>query len=114
MSASGAAQTNITNLGGFDDEAPDWQPVARCGGKRATIVGDQARDRIRGTNRADVIVANNGADRVNGRGGRDRICGGKGRDRLNGGKGRDLLIGGKGRDIAERRQGPRSRASSSP
>jgi Ca2+-binding RTX toxin-like protein len=98
MRAGGAAQTNITNLADIRDESPDWQPVARCGGERATIVGDQAGDRIRGTKKADVIVANDGADRVSGRGGRDRICGGKGKDTLRGGKGRDLLIGGKGRD----------------
>ena len=98
MGAGGAAQTNITNLDGFFDASPDWQPLPRCGGKRATIVGDQAAESIRGTRRADVIVANNGQDRVHGRGGRDRICGGKGRDRLNGGRGRDLLIGGGGKD----------------
>ena len=98
MTATGADQTNITNLGGIVDESPDWEPRARCGGEQATIVGDQAGDRIRGTQQGDVIVANNGADRVNGRGGRDLICGGKGKDRLRGGNGRDLLIGGGGQD----------------
>jgi Ca2+-binding RTX toxin-like protein len=80
----------------------------KCFGKRATLVGTQGNNTIRGTRRADVIVAKGGNDRINGRGGNDRICGGGGADTMNGaaggdrvsgGSGADLLIGGSGNDI---------------
>jgi len=79
----------------------------KCQGRRATIVGTQGKDRIKGTMRADVIVAKGGNDRINGRGGKDVICagggddvviGGKGEDRLDGGPGSDVLSGGPGND----------------
>ncbi len=73
-------------------------PAARCGGRRATIVGTAGRDRLRGTRGADVIAALGGNDRVVGRGGRDVVCGGRGRDVLSGGKGSDRLAGGPQRD----------------
>jgi len=38
----------------------------RCRGKKATIVGTNHDDRIRGTNKKDVIVALGGDDRVDG------------------------------------------------
>jgi Tol biopolymer transport system component len=82
-----------------DDFGADWEHVFKCGGRRATIVGDAGPDKIKGTKKPDVIVANAGKDVVRGRGGRDRICGGKGRDVLRGGGGVDLLKGGKGRDV---------------
>jgi uncharacterized delta-60 repeat protein len=72
--------------------------VARCEGRRATIVGTERRDILRGTRRADVIVALGGNDRVLGRGGNDVVCGGAGNDALSGGAGRDRLRGGSGRD----------------
>lgn len=71
----------------------------RCAGKRATIVGTDVRNEIKGTKRADVIVALGGNDRVRGRGGSDRICGGAGKDRLLGGGGNDRLFGGAGKDL---------------
>jgi Tol biopolymer transport system component len=102
MTADGSSQINLTNTGLPDrpnEYASDWQYVYRCGGRPATIVGDDGPDKIKGTKRVDVIVANGGKDRVFGRGGRDRICGGKGRDKLIGGAGRkDLCSGGGGRD----------------
>lgn len=63
----------------------------RCLGKRATIVGTNAAEKIEGTKGRDVIAAMGGADRVRGRGGNDLICGGKGRDLLFGGGGRDKV-----------------------
>jgi Tol biopolymer transport system component len=84
--------------GPADDSPSDWEPVYKCAGRRATIVGSDAAERLKGTKRADVIVANAGNDRVAGRGGNDRICGGKGKDKLSGGKGRDRMLGGPGKD----------------
>jgi Tol biopolymer transport system component len=76
----------------------DWQPLQHCGKRRATIVGDDGPDKIKGTKRSDVIVANAGKDKIFGRGGNDLICLGKGKDKAVGGKGRDKCIGGPGRD----------------
>ena len=81
--------------------------LARCQGKRATIVGTARRNMITGTRRGDVIAALGGDDLVRGRGGNDLIClgagndrglGGPGRDRIDGGRGRDTLIGNAGSD----------------
>ncbi len=74
------------------------EPVPRCLGRPATIVGTAGADRIRGTRRSDVIVGRGGADRIEGRGGADLICGGGGNDTLIGGAGDDVLVGGAGRD----------------
>ena len=71
----------------------------KCFGKRATIVGTNGRDRLRGTPRADVIVAKGGNDRISGRGGNDRICAGGGRDRVAAGGGADRVAAGSGRDV---------------
>jgi len=80
------------------ETSPTWEYIYKCAGKRATIVGDDGKDKIKGTKKADVIVANGGADTVSGRGGNDRICGGRGKDKLTGGDGKDKLLGGKGKD----------------
>jgi RTX calcium-binding nonapeptide repeat (4 copies)/WD40-like Beta Propeller Repeat len=85
-----------------DDQAdgqPDWEHVFTCAGRRATIVGDDGPDRIKGTKTADVIVANAGKDIVRGRGGNDRICGGRGKDQLRGNNGRDRILGQAGADL---------------
>jgi hypothetical protein len=94
----GAVATNLTQTSGDSEGQPDWESIQRCGGRPATIVGDNGPDKIRGTRRRDVIDANGGRDVIRGRGGGDLICGGKGPDKLLGGKGRDRLFGGKGRD----------------
>ena len=91
--------------------------VPRCAGRKATIVGTAARDRLRGTPRADVIVALGGNDVIRGGRGNDLICAGagndrvrgdshgdrlfgqSGKDRLNGGAGSDRLQGGAGKDL---------------
>jgi Tol biopolymer transport system component len=96
--ASGGSPVALT-AGPEPSTQPSWEHVFRCGKRRATIVGDDGPDKIKGTKRADVIVANAGRDVVKGRGGRDRICGGRGKDVLRGGAGVDLLRGGKGRDV---------------
>ena len=73
--------------------------VPRCFGERATIVGTNRAEDIRGTSGDDVIVALGGADVIEGRGGDDRICGGNGDDRIVAGGGRfDVLFGESGDD----------------
>jgi uncharacterized delta-60 repeat protein len=79
----------------------------RCAGRRATIVGTPAADRLRGTSRRDVIVSLGGRDVIRSLGGDDIVCagsgndtvfGGRGNDRLGGGSGNDRLLGESGRD----------------
>jgi Ca2+-binding RTX toxin-like protein len=65
-----------------------------CFGKRATIVGGQNGNTLRGTEHADVIVGGGGNDKIDGRGGRDVICGGEGKDKIFGGPDFDSLSGG--------------------
>lgn len=70
----------------------------KCFGQRATIVGTNGDDVIKGTPRADVIVARGGNDIISGGGGKDRICGGSGADTIRGGVGADWINGGWGND----------------
>ncbi|MGH7129019.1 MAG: calcium-binding protein, partial [Planctomycetaceae bacterium] len=63
----------------------------RCLGKRATIVGTNGGDRIRGTAADDVIVARGGNDNINSKGGNDIVCAGAGKDKVRGGGGNDKL-----------------------
>jgi uncharacterized delta-60 repeat protein len=72
--------------------------VYRCGGKRATIIGTNKRNRLRGTKRADVIVGLGGNDTISGLGGNDIVCAGSGNDKVSGGKGNDKLFGDAGKD----------------
>lgn len=96
--ANGSGAIDLT--AGLQVESnPSWEYIYKCAGRRATIVGDDGKDKIKGTKKPDVIVSNGGADTVLGRGGNDRICGGRGKDKLVGGAGdKDKLIGGKGKD----------------
>jgi uncharacterized delta-60 repeat protein len=70
----------------------------RCAGKRATIVGTRAADRLRGTRRRDVIVSLGGKDSIRALGGNDIVCAGAGNDRVLGGSGNDRILGGRGND----------------
>jgi uncharacterized delta-60 repeat protein len=72
--------------------------VPRCGGKPATIVGTDGKDKLKGTKRADVIVGLGGDDTISGGGGNDVICGGRGNDKISGGAGADKLYGDAGKD----------------
>jgi Ca2+-binding RTX toxin-like protein len=80
-------------LAPFSAEAP-----LRCLGAKATVVGSDESNTLRGTPGPDVIHAGGGGDRIYGGGGDDRICGADGRDVIFGGPGRDYLHGGRGRD----------------
>lgn len=86
-----------------DDEGG---PVARCQGRRATIVGTAGRDVLRGTPGRDVISGLRGNDKIVGLGGNDLACGGPGSDRINGGPGKDRLFGGPGNDVIRGGKGP--------
>ncbi len=72
--------------------------VLRCAGKRATIIGTNGNDKLKGTRRADVIVGLGGNDTISGLGGNDVICGGAGKDKISGGAGKDKVFGGAGND----------------
>jgi uncharacterized delta-60 repeat protein len=72
--------------------------VPRCAGRRATIIGTNKPNRLKGTRRADVIVSLGGSDRVDGGRGNDLICAGEGNDRVKGSIGNDRLYGQKGKD----------------
>jgi uncharacterized delta-60 repeat protein len=84
--------------GGGSGGGPGARSVPRCQGHKATIVGNNAKNKLNGTKRADVIVGLGGNDSINGGGGNDIICAGGGNDRVNGGAGNDHLDGGAGND----------------
>jgi len=84
---------------------PKQEPVLRCNGQKATIVGTDGNDRLIGTPGRDVIVGGKGDDFIAGRGGNDLICGGSGNDVLRGGRGRDTILGNRGRDTINGQSG---------
>jgi uncharacterized delta-60 repeat protein len=87
--------------GGGGQGEPGAGPGAgppRCAGRRATIVGTRAANRLRGTRRRDVIAGLGGRDTIRALGGNDIVCAGSGNDRALGGPGRDRLLGQAGRD----------------
>jgi len=67
--------------------------AATCGGVKATIVGTDKANTIRGTAKRDVIVARGGNDTIRGLAGNDLICAGDGADTVLGGDGDDRLWG---------------------
>jgi hypothetical protein len=69
-----------------------------CLGAKATIVGTNDDDVLRGTKKADVFVAKDGDDDVIAKKGDDLICGGDGDDVLSGDSGADKVDGGNGVD----------------
>jgi hypothetical protein len=72
------------------------EEVARCHGRRATIVGTEGADVLRGTPHRDVIWGGGGDDVINGSLGNDLLCGGPGADLIHGGRGNDTADGGAG------------------
>ena len=69
-----------------------------CAGRRATAVGSDGADTIRGSAGADVIAGLGGDDKLRGADGSDLLCGGGGDDKLKGESGDDHLDGGSGDD----------------
>ncbi|MGH2922546.1 MAG: hypothetical protein ACRDKH_00750 [Solirubrobacterales bacterium] len=98
-------------------EPPAAEAKPRCLGEKATIVGTDGDDVLRGKGGEDVIVARGGNDQIFSGEGRDRICAGDGddfvdsaggedrvqasfgADTINGGRGRDRLLAGEGDDV---------------
>ncbi|MCW2922921.1 MAG: hypothetical protein JWM98_325, partial [Thermoleophilia bacterium] len=76
-------------------------PRVTCNGRRATIVGTERGEVLRGTRGRDVIAALGGNDRILGMDGADIVCAGAGNDVIvssgDGGVG-DLVSCGAGRD----------------
>jgi Ca2+-binding RTX toxin-like protein len=76
--------------------SPKNEEVPRCHGARATIVGTDGADKLRGTPSRDVILGLRGDDEIIGSLGNDIICGGPGSDLIHGGRGNDTVDGGSG------------------
>jgi Ca2+-binding RTX toxin-like protein len=70
-----------------------------CKGERATIVGTNGADVLRGTKRADVIIGRGGNDQIDGRGSKDLICAGNDPDFVDGGEASDRIYGEGADDI---------------
>jgi Ca2+-binding RTX toxin-like protein len=85
----------LATLGAGPTEAPELKEP-RCHGRRPTILGTDAADRLRGTPSRDVIWGGPGDDEILGSLGNDLICGGAGADLIHGGRGNDILDGGPG------------------
>jgi Ca2+-binding RTX toxin-like protein len=81
-------------VGGFGEE----EETPRCHGRRATIVGTEGSDVLRGTPSRDVIWGGEGDDELFGSLGNDLLCGGPGEDLVHGGRGNDVVDGGPGTD----------------
>jgi Ca2+-binding RTX toxin-like protein len=70
------------------------QPAAAvviCGGRTATLMGNETSDILNGTPGPDVMVGLGGDDVIKGAGGDDYICGGPGADTILGGPGSDWV-----------------------
>lgn len=85
--------------------AAQLQDRSRCGGHRATIVGTDSGERIRGTPRRDVIVGDGGDDLIRAGTGRDLVCAGPGADTVYAGRGADRARGNSGFDLLRGRAG---------
>lgn len=97
-----------------NSSAPTELECVPCDGVNATIVGTDAKEKLRGTAGPDVFAAKAGADTVIGLGGDDLLCGEIGKDVLKGGAGRDRLIGGRGRDTCPKKKGDTVRSCEEP
>jgi hypothetical protein len=106
----GHASYDDTILGMAADDAVDWSvddltAVPRCDGSRASHVGTNKKDRIRGTSGNDVVYARGGRDNIKTYGGKDKICSHGGGDTIDAGSGRDRVWSGSGGDTVEGKSG---------
>lgn len=76
----------------------DDDPVVRCRGRLATIIGTAGPDVLKGTAGPDVIAGLGGKDSVDAGGGDDTVCAGPGDDTVRGGGGNDIVVGAGGND----------------
>jgi uncharacterized delta-60 repeat protein len=93
---AGYSQGNINAIRLQGD--PGGSANTKCAGRKATVIGTNGKDKLKGTKKRDVISAGKGKDKVKGLKGNDLICGGKGKDKLLGGPGKDKLLGQAGKD----------------
>ena len=81
--------------------------AAKCGGRKAGIVGTNGNDVIKtGKGGVQVIHGLGGDDTIVSKRNKDIVCGGSGNDRLSAGTGRDKVYGGSGNDFID--EGPGS------
>ncbi len=77
----------------------------KCDGKKATIQGTPAKDKINGTSGRDIVVARDAKDTIRTKGGKDLVCAGNGGDVVNGGAGSDTIYGQGGGDTLKGAKG---------
>ncbi len=81
---------------------PAQAEAARCGGKKATIVGSNGNDVIKAPKKGvQVINGRGGNDRIIAKRGKDIVCGGPGDDIISTGTGRDKAYGNSGNDFIQ-------------
>jgi Tol biopolymer transport system component len=100
MKANGSDVQPLTD-NDIDDRAPDPVPTLECAGKKATIIGTNKSEKLKGGPSKDVIAGLGGKDKLIGAGKKDVLCGGKGKDKLDGGLGKDVCDGGPAEDKAK-------------
>lgn len=71
---------------------------AMCFGERASKLGTNRADELKGSGARDVIVSLGGVDDLAGLAGEDLLCSGRGDDTVDGGRGSDDLAGSGGED----------------
>ena len=110
MGTDGSAPVNLTSDSAASDEAPAWETIYRCNGRRVTILG------AFGTVFADLHPQGTPGDDVfygftfNAGAGDDLACGSRhGGDgsKISGGKGNDRIFGSQNRDTLTGRHGRR-------
>src|SRR5262249_5930314 len=62
MDAGGGPAKDLSPATKPQDSDPHWEYIYMCKKRRATIVGDDGPEVIKGTKKADVIVGNGGND----------------------------------------------------
>jgi Ca2+-binding RTX toxin-like protein len=94
--------------------APAAADAAKCGGRKATIVGNGGDNVLKAPKKGvQVIVGGGGNDLIIAKRNKDVVCGGPGDDRIYTGTGRDRSFGGAGQDFID--EGPGSgRAAAGP
>jgi Ca2+-binding RTX toxin-like protein len=86
---------------------PAQADAARCGGRKADIVGGPGNNTIKAPKHGvQVIVGGPGDDLIISKRNKDIVCGGPGNDRIFSGTGRDKVYGGSGDDFID--EGPGS------
>lgn len=103
-----AALTTLLVLAGLSALVPGFlaarTQTPKCFGHRATIVGTNGNDHLRGTSGRDVIVGLGGNDGILARQGNDFVCAGPGDDVVHAAEGVNKMSGGPGDDWLDGRR----------